>query len=77
MRAGATAPVVGADPLDQERQMFPTELVFIDAETTALAGPEANTDAIIEVAAARVNLKTRETVDEWSLADLFEPWGAR
>ena len=42
--------------------MFPTELVFIDIETTALAGPDADTDAIIEVAAARVNLKTSESV---------------
>lgn len=45
---------------------FPKELVFIDIETDALAGPDADTDKIIEVAAARVDLKTRATVDEWS-----------
>ncbi len=45
--------------------MFPTELTFIDIETTAIAGPDAGTDAIIEVAAARVNLKTR-AIDAWS-----------
>ena len=45
--------------------MFPTELVFIDIETTALAGPDADTDAIIEIAAARVDLKTR-AIDAWS-----------
>lgn len=44
---------------------FPKELVFIDAETSALAGPDANTDKIIEVAAARVDLKTRAIVDSW------------
>lgn len=45
---------------------FPTHLTFIDIETTAVAGPDAGTDAIIEVAAAIVDLKTRETVKEWS-----------
>lgn len=44
---------------------LPTELIFIDIETTALAGPDANTDAIIEIAAARVELATRKT-DAWS-----------
>jgi len=37
------------------------ELVFIDIETTAKYGPEENKDAIIEIAASKVNLKTRET----------------
>lgn len=46
--------------------MMPTHLTFIDIETTAVAGPDADTDAIIEIAAARVELATRKTVDEWS-----------
>lgn len=45
--------------------MFPTELTFIDIETDALAGPDADTDKIIEVAAARVDLKTRAIIDSW------------
>lgn len=46
--------------------MMPTHLTFIDIETTALAGPDAGTDAIIEIAAARVDLATRTIVEEWS-----------
>lgn len=36
------------------------ELLFIDIETTAKYGPEADKDAIIEIAASKLNLKTRE-----------------
>ncbi len=36
------------------------ELLFIDIETTALTGPDAGQDAIIEIAASKLNLKTRE-----------------
>ncbi len=49
------------------------ELVFIDVETTAKEGPNTRRDAIIEIAAARVDLKSRAIVDSYEA--LIKPWG--
>lgn len=49
-------------------------LTFLDIETTAKTGPEAGTDAIIEIAAARVNIRDREAPIE-SFEVLIAPWG--
>lgn len=49
-------------------------LTFLDIETTAQTGPEAGTDAIIEIAAARVNIRDREAPIE-SFEVLIRPWG--
>ena len=42
------------------------ELLFVDVETTALKGPESRADAIIEIAAARVDIHTREIRDRFT-----------
>jgi DNA polymerase III epsilon subunit-like protein len=50
-----------------------THLVFVDVETTALKGPASQADAIIEVAAARVELTSRRIEDQFET--LIRPWG--
>ena len=50
-----------------------THLVFLDVETTAKYGPDSNKDAIIEVAAAKVELSTRRVLDRYET--LVYPWG--
>lgn len=52
-----------------------THLTFVDIETTALLGPESDADAIVEIAAARVNLKTRETEEHFEC--LIKPCGTQ
>lgn len=48
-------------------------LTFVDIETTAIAGPDANTDEIIEIAVCRVSLSDRAVIREWST--LIRPHG--
>ena len=50
-----------------------TELTFIDVETTAIDGPAAGTDALIEIGAARVRLSDRAIVDSFEC--LIKPHG--
>lgn len=51
-------------------------LTFLDIETTALAGPEACTDAIVEIAASRINIRDRDE-PAVSFEALIRPWGAQ
>lgn len=50
-----------------------TQLVFVDVETTGKKGPKTRDDAIVEIAAARVDLASRRILD--SFDTLIRPWG--